>query len=57
MPAGAWFWIIYVLCVIFGFLWNNPWRPATAWGPFSSVLAIFVLLFLLGWHEFGSFLH
>lgn len=56
MAAGAWFWIIYVLCVIFGFMWNNPWRPASPYGPFTSVLAIFVLLFLLGWRVFGSFL-
>ncbi len=56
MPAGAWFWIVFVLCVIFGFMWNNPWRQATPHGPFFGQLAIFVLLFLLGWHEFGSFL-
>jgi hypothetical protein len=42
--------------VIFGLWGANPWRPAGAFGAFGSMIAIFVLLFLLGWHEFGSFL-
>jgi hypothetical protein len=54
MAAGAWFWIIFVICVIFGLWGSNPWRPATAWGVFGSAIVVFVLLGLLGYHVFGS---
>ena len=58
MPAGIWFWIIYVLCVVFG-LW--AWWPAAppqgqAWGgfrPLGGILVIFILIGLLGWEVFG----
>jgi hypothetical protein len=55
MGANIWFWLIYVLCVIFGLWGSNPWRPAQyAWGPFGSLLVIFILLGLLGFRAFGS---
>ncbi len=57
MAAGSWFWVIFVICVIFGLWGNNPWRAAPTWGPFSSLVVIFVLLGLLGYHAFGSPVH
>jgi hypothetical protein len=54
MGANVWFWLIFVFCVLFGLWGSNPWRQAPEWGPFGSLLAIFVLLGLLGFHAFGS---
>ena len=57
MTAGNWFWIIFVLCVIFGLWGNNPWRPAGPIGAFGSAVVIFILMFLLGLRVFGSPVH
>jgi len=55
MGANIWFWLIYVLCLIFGLWGANPWQPAPSnWGPFGNALAVFILLGLLGLHVFGS---
>ncbi len=54
MPAGLWFWLIYVFCVLFGLWGANPWRPAGPVGQFGSLLVVFILLGLLGFHDFGS---
>ena len=54
MGANIWFWLIYVLCLIFGIWGNNPWQPAPSWGPFGHMLVIFILFGLLGYHAFGS---
>ncbi len=48
MPAAIWFWIIYVICVIFG-IWSE-WPIGR---PFGGRVAVFVLLGLLGWGVFG----
>lgn len=49
MSAGHWFWIIYVICAIFG--------GFTLWGAdrrfFGGGLVIFILIGLLGWGMFG----
>ena len=50
MGAGNWFWIIYVICLIFGLYcsWDrNNLRP------FGQSLVIMILLGLLGWGIFG----
>ena len=52
MSAGIWFWIIYVLCVLFGAWVDWPQSPEARW-PFGRTLVIFVLLGLLGWGIFG----
>jgi hypothetical protein len=54
MGANIWFWLLYVLCVIFGLWGNNPWTGAQPWGPFANSLVVFILLGLLGFHAFGS---
>ena len=54
MGANIWFWLIYVLCLIFGIWGNNPWQSAPSWGPLGNMLVIFILFGLLGFHAFGS---
>ena len=52
MSAGIWFWIIYVLCLLFG-VWS-VW-PTYRDSPrvFGGGLVVFILLGLLGWRVFG----
>jgi hypothetical protein len=55
MGANIWFWIIYVFTLVFGLWGINPWRPAGAvWAPFGSWLILFILIGILGLHDFGS---
>ncbi len=55
MGANIWFWLIYVLVGVFGIFGMNPWRPAPyAWGPFGGWLILFILVGILGLHDFGS---
>jgi hypothetical protein len=53
MPIGLLFWILMIL-------WLISWI-GTRWGPYTtyvyaSEFLFFVLLFLLGWKEFGFIL-
>lgn len=50
MAAGQWFWIIFVLCAIFGgfSLYGNPDRR---W--FGGGIVVFILIGLIGWSQFG----
>jgi hypothetical protein len=55
MGANIWFWLIYVLVGIFGGFSMNPWRTQQyAWGFFGSYLVLFILIGILGLHDFGS---
>lgn len=53
MSFGLIYWIIMLLVAfgLFGWFTNQPWGPH-AWG-----IALFVLLVLLGWHDFGPPVH
>jgi hypothetical protein len=55
MPIGLLFWVLMILWLIFGFVW---YRNGTSWsyGWGGNTLLLFVLLFLLGWAEFGFIL-
>jgi len=55
MPIGMLFWAIFLIYLIFGGLW---WRNGAAWayGWNGSFVLVMVLLFLLGWAEFGFIL-
>lgn len=54
MGANIWFWLIYVLVGIFGIIGMNPWSPSPyAWGPFGGWLILFILVGILGIHDFG----
>lgn len=53
MPAGIWFWLIYVICVLFG-VWAEWPNDPNGFRPFGGRVIVFVLLGLLGWGVFGS---
>jgi len=55
MGANIWFWLIYVLTLVFGVWGMNPWRPnGYVWAPFGSWFILFLLIGILGLHDFGS---
>lgn len=54
MPIGILFWVLYVVCLIFGmFIGYTPGQPYTYrnWG---GSLMVFILIGILGWAVFGS---
>jgi len=55
MPIGYLFWAIFLIYLIFGGVW---WRSGPQWeyGWGGSFALVMVLLFLLGWAEFGFIL-
>ncbi len=57
MGINIWFWLIYVLSLVFGGWGMGPWRyqqPGPYWGFFGGYLVIFLLVGILGLHDFGS---
>lgn len=55
MSAGIWFWLIFVLCFLFGTFayWPVNATDRAAWRPLGGNLVVFILLGLLGWRLFG----
>ena len=52
MPIGFWFWLIFVLCVIFT---ARPWWDARpTWWGMGSWFWLWVLIAIMGWHDFGA---
>lgn len=51
MPIGVLFWMLMVLWIAFG-TWNS-WQDRFLLG---GNLLLWILLALLGWHDFGSIL-
>jgi hypothetical protein len=56
MAKGEVFWIIYLLCVLFGFGWNI-WNTNTAYTWVGSWVPNMILFGLLGWAVFGPIIH
>lgn len=58
MGANIWFWLIYVIVLVFGIWGLGPWfqngTSTNPYRPFGSWLVLFILIGLLGWHDFGS---
>ena len=56
MSIGLLFWILMILWF---FSWaSRTWAPNQfPWAIHASDLLFFVLLFLLGWHNFGFVIH
>lgn len=55
MSIGTIFWVLMIIWFIFGWIYENP-----QWGPYGRHgyhLLVFILLFLLGWHDFGFVIH
>jgi hypothetical protein len=57
MPAGMIFWLIMILCFIFGFWRNYSYAPgpggARNFGMIGGDLIYFILFFIVGWKLFG----
>lgn len=51
MDKGVVFWILMILWAVFG-LWYHV-NPGTPYGWVGNTLLLFLLFFLLGWHDFG----
>lgn len=52
ITIGLLFWILMILWIIFG-VWTYWPAPGAGWRPFGGNFLLWVLLFLLGWSEFG----
>lgn len=50
MPFGLLFWILMLLWLVLEF---TPVIRTHPYGPYGSNLLLFILLLLLGWHDFG----
>jgi hypothetical protein len=58
MPIGILFWVLMILWFIFGMWSNGPGHTVLGgWGWLPSAFLLFVLLALLGWHDFGPVIH
>jgi len=53
MSIGFIFWLIMLLCILFGFYSNGPAFRTGNYAPLGNSLLLFILLFLLGWKVFG----
>jgi hypothetical protein len=56
MSIGLAFWIIYLICVLFG-LWTSWPAGGGNLRPLGFPLVIFILIAFLGWRVFGPALH
>jgi hypothetical protein len=55
MGANIWFWLIYVIIGVFGVWGIGPWQATTnRYAPFGAWLVLFILVGILGLHDFGS---
>lgn len=52
MTLALLFWILMLFWLLFG-CWRNYPFTAGNFAPFGGDLLLFLLLLILGWHEFG----
>jgi hypothetical protein len=58
MSLGLIFWILMLIWLVFGLVWNWPGGGAVGpWGPIGNTILLFILFLLLGWHAFGPPVH
>lgn len=57
MEIGLIFWVIMLLWLIFGFMWNSNSTMFGTWGLWGNWLLLFILFVLLGWKVFGPAIH
>jgi len=53
MTIALLFWILMLLWLLFGFMYNSGIVPGP-YGPWGHSLLLFILLLLLGWASFGA---
>ena len=56
MPIGLAFWVLMIVSLAF-WGWGAWSGSSNPYWPISHGVLVFVLLFLLGWSEFGFVLH
>jgi hypothetical protein len=58
MTKAEVFWLIYVVAVLFGlyFTWPSP-NPRNPYHTFGGNVILWILIFLLGWAQFGFVVH
>ena len=54
MGANVWFWLLWVITLIFGCWGASPWGSNNTWAPWGGWFILFVLIGILGLHDFGS---
>lgn len=52
MPLSMLFWLLFILWVLIG-SWAYYEPPAFRWRPLGGHLLLGILIFLLGWGQFG----
>ena len=57
MSISLLFWILMILWAVFGFTYHSNPTVFGAWGWAGHGFLLFILLFLLGWHDFGFVIH
>ena len=59
MSIGFLFWLLMILWIVFGAYstWPGPGAGRAALLPFGGSLLLWILLALLGWHDFGFPVH
>ncbi len=50
------YWILMLLWIVFG-LWGNWPAQGGNFRPIGGTLLLFILLVILGWHDFGPPVH
>lgn len=53
MSIGLVFWILMLIWLVFGSYGTWQAQGANGWPVLGGNLLLFVLLLLLGWHDFG----
>ena len=53
MSIGLLFWVLMILWLVLGFVWNREAIKGGNYGLIGGSLLLFILLFLLGWRAFG----
>lgn len=48
------FWVLMLLWLVFGLAWNWPGSTVGPYGPIGNTLLLFLLLLILGIHNFGA---
>lgn len=55
MTSSLLYWILMLLWLVIGIFpaWPAPGSPRAAFAPLGGSVLLFILLCLLGWHDFG----
>jgi Na+/proline symporter len=54
VSIGVLFWLLMILWLLFGLYWNRSDIRGGNYGLAGGNMMLFILLFILGWHAFGS---